>query len=124
MVEMEASGSTGRFETVSSPESDGFVAGPTYALSLVAGFDAPPFKITTPLRFADLGIWIAPHEIRPWVSRPMRTLLRKHAIVERSSPAPNCAPFSGTLTESRETARGFKCFEAGKVLVYLLIWSE
>ena len=123
-VEMDIPGRNGRFEIFQTPESDESVPGPTFAVSMVAEFDAAGQTANDASDPSASPVWIAPNANRPWLSAPVRTLLEKYANKAFPADVPNCAPFSATLKKSRKITHGVQCFNAGKLLVYLSIWTE
>lgn len=123
-VEMDIPGRNGRFEIFETPETGETVPGPAFAVSMVAEFDAAGYTDKGSSDPSASPIRVAPNANRTWLSAPFRTLLEKYANKEFPANVPNCAPFSATLKKSRNIARGFQCFDAGKLLVYLPIWTE
>lgn len=123
-VEMNLPGRNGRFEIFETPETGETVPGPAFAVSMVAEFDAAGYADKDSFEPSASPVWVAPNANRTWVSAPFRVLLEKYANKEFPADVPNCAPFSATLKKSRKTAHGFQCFNAGKLLVYLSIWTE
>jgi len=123
-VEMDIPGRNGRFEIFETPETGGTVPGPAFAVSMVAEFDAAGPADKGSFAPSASPVWVAPNAPRTWLSAPFRTLLEKYANKEFPADVPNCAPFSATLKKSRKTTHGFQCFNEGKLLVYLSIWTE
>ena len=123
-VEMDIPGRNGRFEIFETPETGGTVPGPAFAVSMVAEFDAVGHTDKGSFAPSASPVWVAPNAGRTWLSAPFRTLLAKYANQEFPADVPNCAPFSATLKKSRKTTHGFQCFNEGKLLVYLSIWTE
>ena len=123
-VEMNVPGRNGRFEIFETPETGGTVPGPAFAASMVAEFDAAGYGDKPSVDPSAAPVWVAPNANRTWLSEPFRMLLEKYANKEFPADVPNCAPFSATLKKSRKIAHGFQCFNAGKLLVYLSIWTE
>jgi hypothetical protein len=123
-VEMDIPGRNGRFEIFETPETGGTVPGPAFAVSMVAEFDAAGHADKASSAPSASPVWVAPNAGRTWLSTPFRTLLEKYANKEFPADVPDCAPFSATLKKSRNVIHGFQCFNAGKLLVYLPIWTE
>lgn len=122
-VEMEIPGPNAKFEFFGTPEADDSVPGPTFAMTLVAEFDAPiqRKKSSTDAR---PDVWVAPNTGREWLSEPFRALIEKYANKRFPTDTPDCAPFAATLKKSRQTVNGFQCSKGGKLLVYVPIWRE
>ena len=123
-VEMDIPGRNGRFEIFETPETGETVPGPAFAVSMVAEFDAGGDTSKDSFAPSASPVWVAPNADRGWLSAPFRTLLEKYANKEFPADVPNCAPFNATLKKSRNMAHGFQCLNAGKLLVYLSIWTE
>jgi hypothetical protein len=123
-VEMDIPGRNGRFEIFETPETGETVPGPAFAVSMVAEFDAASHADKASSDPSASPVWVAPNASRTWLSTSFRTLLEKYANKEFPADVPNCAPFSATLKKSRNIVHGFQCFNAGKLLVYLPIWTE
>lgn len=111
-----------RWELYGPPEEDDILPAPTEFITLIAELETPDTNWMLERDRIPATGFIAPGAARPWLTPPLRKLM---ALADDESINSlqkfNCRKFTTRLRKSKESVDGFICFEAGKVLLYLVL---
>ena len=65
---------------------------------------------------------ITPETVRPWMSKPFRTMLAQYAGDTVSTDAlPQCRPYDTRTVTTNRPLHGMICFDQGRLLLFMVV---
>jgi hypothetical protein len=122
MVVVDLPGDAITWETFGTPEYTGAVPGPTDYVTLVAELKPVKAQWFALQRKSTRIVAVTPEAVRPWMSKPFRTMLKQYAGNTVSTDAlPQCRPYDTVTVSTKRPLHGMICFDHDRLLLYMVV---